>query len=84
MRIEPVQIGVRIIYHAAQGVLAVFVREHLAAEDHLFSVVQATDALRPHFCVAQCWQQQRRQNGNDGDDHEQFNGREAPCPVHPM
>ena len=28
----------------------------------------------------QRWQKQRRQDGNDGDDHQQLNQREAACP----
>jgi hypothetical protein len=48
---------------------------------HLFDVAQAHALLRFAFGSSQCRQQQSRQNGNDGNYHEQLNQREPPAPA---
>jgi hypothetical protein len=40
-------------------------------------VVHALDGLDLDLCPAQCRQQQRRENGNDGDDCQQLDRRET-------
>jgi hypothetical protein len=48
-----------------------------AAQLQLFHIADATDSLRPQFGLAQRRQQHRREDGDDGDDHQQFNQGEA-------
>ena len=43
----------------------------------LADVALAFDSLRVHLGVGQGGKQHRGQNGNDGDDHQQLNEREA-------
>jgi hypothetical protein len=50
--------------------------EHLAAETHLFFIVQTGDALGAFLGAGQRWQQECRQNGDDGNYDQQFNQRE--------
>ena len=48
----------------------------LHEEPDLFQVVQATDLLAFAFGLGQCWQQHSGQDGDDGNDDQQFNERE--------
>ena len=48
------------------------VRVELPPQGELLGVVQAQDGLRPPFCLGQCRQQNRRQDGDDGNHHQQF------------
>ncbi len=53
--------------------LVVIVHVHRVGESPLFQVVEAGDLLGLGFGLGQCGQQHRGQNGNDGNDHQQFN-----------
>jgi len=59
-------------------IIVVVVRINITSEGNLVKIVLA---LR-QFCLPlgrrQGWQQQRRQNGDDGNDHQQFNEGEPP------
>ena len=48
----------------------VIVREHLEGEAELAQMVFANDSLRTFFPAVQGGEQQRREDGNDADDHE--------------
>jgi len=50
---------------------------HAPTERELPVVVKALNADGFQFGLAQSRQQHRRQNGDDGDDHQQFNERES-------
>ena len=50
---------------------------HVKAQPPLLEVRCALDALRLLFCRRQGRQQHGRQNGNDGDDHQQLNQSET-------
>src|SRR6266700_1792989 len=49
----------------------------MAAEQELLLVVGAGDSLGRGFGSGQRRQQEARQDGDDGDDHQQFNQRES-------
>jgi len=53
---------------------------HERAQGQLFIVVEATDLGGLGFSFAQGRQEHRGQNGDDGDDHEQFDEREPWVP----
>ena len=46
---------------------------HHAAEPHLFEVIDAAKPFGALFGLGQRRQKHRRQNGNNGNDDEQFN-----------
>jgi hypothetical protein len=58
-------------------VIVVFVRIHLPAQGHLAQIIHALDALCALLGPAENRQQNRRQNGDNGDNREQFNEREG-------
>jgi hypothetical protein len=43
----------------------------------LLNIVQANDPMSLLFGLAQGWQEQGSQNGNDGDSHEEFDESES-------
>ena len=57
--------------------VVVVVRVHMPGQLELAEVVDAIDGLRPGFPSTQDWQQQAGENGNDGDDDEQFDEGEG-------
>ena len=60
----------RVIIHALAPVV---VDVHLIRETELAEVVKARDAMRLRFRPGQCRQQHGREDGDDGNHHEQFN-----------
>ena len=52
---------------------AVFVSVHLEGDSDLFLVGDALNSERLGFRARKRREQHRRQNGDDGDDHQQFN-----------
>ena len=50
---------------------------HGKTQGNLFGIAQAGYPQGAIFCFGQSRQQHRRQNGDDGDDHQQLNQREA-------
>jgi len=48
-------------------------------QGQLFKIVQAADALGAGFGPGERRQEQPGQNGDDGDDHQQFNQRKRPA-----
>ena len=72
-----VQFGIHRIPAGEGQHVVVVVHVHFPGQGQLAVVVHALQAARLMFGRAQRRQQQRRQDGNDGDDHEQFNEREA-------
>ncbi len=73
----------RLLLFVKQRILSVsrhrtlITRIHDAYERHLLDVAQALDLLRLPLRRRQHRQQHRRENGDDGDDHQQFDEREA-------
>ena len=57
--------------------VAIILGIHLDGEIDLFQIVQASRPPGSCLGTGQDWQQQCRQNGDDGDDHEQFNQRKC-------
>ena len=51
---------------------------HDPREPELLHVAQARDSLRLGFGLRQRWQQESRENGDDGDNHQQFNKGKCP------
>jgi hypothetical protein len=45
-------------------------------------IVEARDAFAGFLGAAQGWQQHGGQNGNDGNDHQQFDQRETSSHIH--
>jgi hypothetical protein len=82
-------VGARII--AFGGILLAVVREgvlvvrdeEVERERELALVVETLGAVRVGLGLAQRGQQQRRQHGDDGDDHQQFDQREPAAGVSP-
>jgi hypothetical protein len=72
---QPIEIVISIIRDSAHSALRVIIRVHLAAQPHLLSVVQATDALGTDFGFGQGRQKHSCQNSNNGNNHQQFNQR---------
>jgi hypothetical protein len=58
---------------------AVIVREGMERHAELLKVAHAVDALGLEFGFAERGQQQRGENGDDGDDEKQFDQRESPA-----
>ena len=54
----------------------VVVHIHAHGQAELTEIIVAGDSLARLFGLAQGRQQHRRQNGDDGDDHKQFDQRE--------
>ena len=73
----PANDGRRIPVRINQAVLVVICIQ-MDGGNHLFHVIHTSDGLRLLFGGSQSWQQHRRQNGDDGDHHQQFN--ECECP----
>src|SRR5262249_53347087 len=61
----------------ALGERAIGVMVAVASQRQLFQVVLALHAVRGFANLLNGWQQQADQNGNDGDDHQQFDQGEA-------
>ncbi len=78
--IEPVEIVVDEIGRATERIPAVVIRIDLAADTHLFLVVKATDPLGANFGAVQGRQENRSEDGDDGNNHEQFDQREGESP----
>src|ERR1051326_7791365 len=57
--------------------LVVIADEHLPANHDLPAVVHAMNALRFGFGFRKCWQQHTGQNGDDGDNDQEFDQRES-------
>ena len=57
--------------------IVVVAQIHEEGQADLFEVVQADGLLAFLFGPAQCRQQECGEDGNDGDDHQQFNQREG-------
>src|SRR5207253_8304122 len=55
----------------------VIMREHVKGQADLAQIVRALNALCPSFALAERRQEQRRQNGDDGHDSEQFDQGEG-------
>lgn len=55
----------------------VIVREAVESDAQLPQVAFANDPLRTFFSAVQGREQQRREDGNDADDHQQFHQRES-------
>ena len=62
--------------------IAAVIRIQLPRQLQLFHVGQTFDALGLHFGPGQCRQQHRRQDGDDGDHHQQFNQRKPAFGLH--
>ena len=81
--IEPVQIIVALLFIRRrlkcprQPALRILVGIHLAAQGHLFGVVKARDPVGLFLGPGQGRQKQCRQNGDDGDHHQQFDERKG-------
>src|SRR5207247_50346 len=58
----------------------VIIGVHLAADAHLLEVVHARDAFGAFLGPGQGGQQQRRQDGDDRDNHQQFNESKSAGP----
>ena len=58
-------------------IVTVFTHIHHHSQSQLPLIIETGRLLRTVFCRRQCRQQHRRQNGDDGNDHQQFNQREA-------
>ena len=58
--------------------VGVVVGIHRPAERELLQVAEARRALSPGLCFRQCREEHSRQNGDDGDDNQQFDQGEAP------
>jgi hypothetical protein len=74
---KPVEVVIGVIGGPAQGVFGVVIGIELAAHSHLLAIVQTTYPLGADFGPAQRRQQHGGQNGDDGDDHQQFNQGEG-------
>ena len=57
--------------------VTVFVRPHAEGEADLFEVADAFDALGLGLGLGESRQQEAGENGDDGDDDQQFNERET-------
>jgi hypothetical protein len=62
----------------AHDLVLIVARIHHPAELELLEVAHATDGVRLGFGLAQCGQKHRRQNGDDGDHHQQFDEGKSP------
>ena len=55
----------------------------MGREENLANIVQVVDQVSPVLGAGKGWQEHGRQDGNDGDHHEEFDQREAgafsPC-----
>ena len=67
--------------HGWQGVIIISGIQ-LDGDVDLFQIVQTRRSLGARLCTGQSRQQQRGENGDDGNDHQQFNERERAFPVH--
>src|SRR5437867_4147532 len=50
---------------------------HLQSQTHLPHVAHASNAFALRLCPRECWQEHRRQNGDDGYYYEQLNQSES-------
>ena len=65
--------GIHAVVIQIRSPVVVVTRIHDPAQRQLFCVVQTRDCLGPLLCLAQGWQEQAGQDGDDRDDHQQFN-----------
>src|ERR1700722_12108116 len=63
------------------NILSVFLRIHAPAKHHLPHVAHALDAHALFLGALHGWQQKARQNGDDGNDHQQLDQGEGVVPV---
>src|SRR3970040_126191 len=62
--------------------VAVITRINLARDADLLEVAQAMGCFRPGLGAGQRRQEHRRQNGNDGNHHQQFDQSKSALPTH--
>ena len=72
----PRDVGIVKVVHVHEDILVV-VGIHDPGQCQLFVVVETGGAQRLLFGLGQRRQQQRRQDGNDGDDHQQLDEGEG-------